>query len=143
MDVGFQKTTPKKHPRHPLCHCTLEKINYSIVLENANAHGDYSKFDPYLFNTSGTYKHGKDKLFAQWGYTLNDAQWLKTEIERQAKEKYIQGEYIIGKLDFFGQRINITISIPKRNQEGVVSFVSGWMVNARGQLKLNTPYGGK
>lgn len=110
---------------------------------NAAAKSDYSKFDPYLFNTTGLYTHTKEKLFAQWGYTVDDAMWLKTEMEHQAREKYISVEYELGKLNRFGQRINITIEIPRRNQEGMVSFTSGWMVKPNGELLLNTPYGGK
>ena len=77
------------------------------------------------------------------GYTVDDARWLQTEIERQAREKYIDGEYELGKLDAFGQRINITIELPRKDKEGTVTFVSGWMIEPNGKLKLNTPYGGK
>ena len=76
---------------------------------NAVAHSDYGKFDPYLFNTTGTYPHTKEKLFAQWGYTAEDARWLQTEMEHQAREKYLLGEYELGKLNRYGQRINIII----------------------------------
>lgn len=130
-------------PHHEKCHCTLEAIDYLVVLMNATAKSDYSKFDPYLFNTTGLYTHTKEKLFAQWGYTVDDAMCLKTEMEHQAREKYISGEYELGKLNRFGQRINITIEIPRRDQEGMVSFTSGWMVKPNGELLLNTPYGGK
>ena len=110
---------------------------------NATAYSDYSKFDPYLFNTTGIYPHKKEKLFKQWGYTVDDAKWLQAEMERQAREKYISGEYELGKLNAFGQRINIVIEIPRKDKEGTVTFVSGWMVEPNGKLKLNTPYGGK
>lgn len=130
-------------PHHPLCHCTLDPIPYAFVSENAVAHSDYSKFDPYLFNTNGAYPHGKEKLFQKWGYTVDDAKWLQTEMERQAREKYIAGEYELGKLDAYGQRINIIIKIPRRYNNYPAVFVSGWMVERTGKLKLNTPYGGK
>lgn len=87
--------------------------------------------------------HKKEKLFAQWGYTVADARWLQAEIERQAKEKYLSGDYELGKLDKLGQRINIRIEIPRRDGNGTVTFVSGWMAEPGGKLKLNTPYGGK
>ena len=74
---------------------------------------------------------------------MDDARWLQEEMERQAREKYIRGEYELGKLNLFGHRINIVIEIPRRNQDGMVSFASGWMVKQNGELKLNTPYGGK
>lgn len=121
----------------------LDPIDYAIVLMNVVAKSDYSKFDPYLFNTTGLYMHTKEKLFALWGYTVDDARRLQTEMERQAREKYLLGEYELGKLNRYGQRINITIEIPRRDQQGMASFISGWMVKPNGELLLNTPYGGK
>lgn len=82
-------------------------------------------------------------MFAQWGYTAIDAKWLQSEMERQAMEKYRNGNYNLGKLDAFGQRLNIRIEIPRKDGSGIVSFLSGWMVEPNGKLKLNTPYGGK
>ena len=78
-----------------------------------------------------------------WGYTVDDAKWLQSEMERQAREKYIKGDYILGKLDKDGQRISIRIEIPRKDGIGTVSFVSGWMVQPNGELRLITPYGGK
>lgn len=139
----FLFTNAPPCPLHEKCHCSLEDIDYAIVQNYAKATSNYSKFDPYLFNTNSAYFHGKEKLFAQWGYTVENAKWLQAEMERQAREKYIAGEYTLGRLDLFGQRINITIEIPRKTGEGIVTFVSGWMVEAGGKLKLNTPYGGK
>lgn len=70
------------------------------MLKTIAAHSDYSKYDPYLFDPEGFYKHGKNKAFESWGYTITDAQWLKDEIERQARERYTSGEYTLGKLIF-------------------------------------------
>jgi hypothetical protein len=113
------------------------------VLESAAAKSQYSKFVPYLFNTTGIYTHTKEKLFAQWGYTVEDAKWLQVEMERQALEKYLSGEYTLGKLNDKGQRISIRIEIPRKTGEGTVSFESGWMVYPNGLIQLTTPYGGK
>jgi len=135
------KTPP--WPHHPNCHCTLEPVDYAVVLLSTSAESDYSKFDPYLFNTHGRYSHRKEILFAQWGYTVEDAQWLRAEMERQAREKYLAGDHTLGRLDQYGQRINIRIEIPRKNSNGTVSFVSGWMAEPGGKLKLNTPYGDK
>lgn len=135
------KTPP--WPHHPNCHCTLEPVDYILVVANASAHSDYGKFDPYLFNTQGRHPHGKDILFASWGYTVEDARWLQAEMERQALEKYLAGEYTLGKLDAKGQRVNIRIEIPRKDGSGTVSFLSGWMVEPGGKLRLATPYGGK
>ena len=139
----FQQGKAPPCPHHPYCHCTLEEVEYAVVLANTTAYSDYSKFDPYLFNTHGKYTHTKEKLFAQWGYTVADARWLQSEMEQQAIKKYCSGDYELGKLDAFGQRLNIRIEIPRKDGTGMVSFLSGWMVEPNGKLKLNTPYGGK
>ena len=128
---------------HENCYYRLEAIDYLIVQMNASAYSDYGKFDPYLFDPNNFYKHGKNKAFESWGYSVDDAKWLQAEIERQAREKYISGEYILGKLNVFGQRINIVIEIPRKDGSVTVTFTSGWMVLPNGKLKLNTPYGGK
>lgn len=130
-------------PHHPFCHCTLEPLDYAVVLRNASAYSDYRKFDPYLFDPENFYQHGKNREFESWGYTVSDSQWLKDEMERQAREKYIAGDYLLGKLNKEGQRISIRIVIPRKNGPGMISFITGWMAKPNGQLSLNTPYGGK
>ena len=104
----FSKDKTPPWPHHPNCHCVLVPVDEAVVRIIVSAHSDYSKFDPYLFNTQGRYSHGKEKLFAQWGYTIEDAKWLQVEMERQAMEKYCDGKYELGKLNIFGQRINTT-----------------------------------
>ena len=130
-------------PHHPFCHCTLEPVDHAVVLINASAYSDYRKFDPYLFNTTGLQTHNKEKLFKEWGYTVEDARWLQAEIERQAKEGYIAGKYTLGKSNWNGQRISIRVIIPRRDGAGEVSFITGWMVEPGGKLRMTTPYGGK
>ena len=130
-------------PHHPFCHCTLDPIDYAFVPANTAAHSDYGKFDPYLFNTTGTYPHGKEKLFKEWGYTVDDAHWLQAEFERQARAKYIAGEYQLGVLNDKGQRISIRVTIPRRDNGSSASFITGWMVYPNGKIRLTTPYGGK
>lgn len=139
----FREDNAPPCPHHPFCHCTLEEIDYADVLAYTETRSDYSKYDPYLFNTTGRYPHGKEKMLASWGYTVEDAKWLQNEIERQARAKYISGEYSSGKLTKDGQRISIRIEIPRKSGIGTVSFISGWMVEPNGRLKLTTPYGGK
>lgn len=138
----FLKSNAPIWPHHHYCHCTLDPIDYATVSKKT-ANSEYSKFDPYLFNITGIYPHTKEKLFKMWGYTVDDAKWLQAEMERQAREKYIAGEYILGKLNKDGQRISIRIEIPRKDGSGTVSFVSGWMAQPNGQLRLITPYGGK
>ncbi len=107
----FQRGKAPPCPHHPFCHCTLEGVEYEDVLRLTSIQSDYSKFDPYLFNTHGGYTHRKEILFAQWGYTVADAWWLQVEMERQTKEKYLAGDYALGKLNKDGQRISIRIEI--------------------------------
>lgn len=130
-------------PHHPYCHCTLEPISYAVVLNSALTYSDYGKFDPFLFDSDGRHPNGKRQLFEEWGYTVDDARWLQAGIERQAREKYISGDYILGKLDKNGQRISIRVVIPRRDRIGNVSFITGWMVYPNGKIRLTTPYEGK
>ena len=88
------------------------------------------------------YSHGKEKLFASWGYTVADARWLQNEIEQQGRTKYIAGNYTLGKLNAYGQRINIRVELPRKDSSEKVSFITGWTVQPHGEIKLNTPYGG-
>ena len=139
----FLKEKAPMWPHHPYCHCILEPIDYTAVLMDAATYSDYSKFDPYLFDPDNYYKHGKNRAFESWGYIVDDARWLQAEIEKQALEKYIAGDYTLGKLNEDGQRIRIRIEIPRKDGGRMVSFFSGWMVYPNGGLRLTTPYGGK
>lgn len=146
FEAGWLLVSGRKSPalsHHPFCHCTLDLIPYAVVFGNVSVYSDYGKFDPYLFNTTGLQTHNKEKLFKEWGYTVDDARWLQAEIERQGRERYLSGQYELGKLNMFGQRINIRVTIPRKDGFGDISFVTGWMVKPNGQIKLNTPYGGK
>lgn len=139
----FLRSKAPPWPHHPNCHCILEPVDYAVVQISASTYSDYRKFDPYLFNTQNRHPHGKDKLFKQWGYTVEDASWLQKEFEKQAAKKYSLGEYELGVLNKYGQRINIRIEIPRQDRAGDISFITGWTVCPGGKLKLNTPYGGR
>lgn len=139
----FLRTKALPWPHHPHCHCALEPISYNIVLKKSVAKSKFSKFDPYLFDPEDFYKHGKNKMFESWGYSISDSGWLQKEIEKQALEKYIAGHYTLGKLNEFGQCIDIRVEIPRKNSEETVSFITGWLVYPNGHIQLNTPYGGE
>ncbi len=136
----LEEKTPK-WPHHPFCHCILEEVPYTKVMYNCTSDSAYSKFDVYLFNTEGRYGNDKKDLFELWGYTVEDIPYLKREIEKQGLQKYINGEYILNKLDHNGQRINTRIEIPRKNGSGTVSFFAGWMIYPDGHIQLATPYG--
>ena len=137
----FVKANMPQLPQHEYCHCTAVPKSTRTVQAQATAESVYSKFDPYLFDPNGVYGHKKDVLFRLWGYTVEDSRWLKEEMERQGLEKYISGEYTLNKLDYNGQRINIVIKIPRKDNGEEVSFISGWMVMPNGKIRLATPYG--
>ncbi len=142
-ECWFDKNKTPKHPHHPFCHCILEDIPYNDVLTKCKSICAFSKFDPYLFNRDKKYPHTKEKLFNSWGYTIDDSKWLQTEIEKQGLEKYVNGEYTLGKLNDKGQRISIRVEIARKDTGRNVSFITGWMVQPNGSIKLTTPYGGK
>lgn len=135
------KTPPCPH--HPNCHCILEPVDDNEVLARAQAYSDYRKFAPYLFGQKYTAVHGKNQVFESWGYSVSDSLWLQKEFERLALKKYLLGDYTLGKLDKYGQRIRIRITIPRKNNVANISFITGWLVESNGKLKLTTPYGGK
>lgn len=139
----FAKSKCPKAPLHPYWHCVTMPISYSGVLDYASAESAYSKFVPFLFNTDGTRTHGKETMFADWGYTEKNATLLQKEMEEQALYKYVTGRYKLGKLDEHGQHISIRIELDRKVGTGTVSFISGWMVEPNGKIRLATPYGGK
>lgn len=139
----FLKEKKPENPQHYGCHCILKPLPYSEVYENAAAICPYSKFDPYLFDVENEYKHGKQKIFLSGGYNVGDSKYLQEEIYRQGLAKYKAGEYVLGKLNEQGQRIDIEIEIPRKNDVEPLNFKTGWMVRENGLITLNTPYGGK
>ena len=99
------------------------------------------KFSEYVFVPSLI--NDKKQLFELWGYDIMDSQYLQQEFIKQAKLAYSVGEYELGKLDKYGQRINVVIKLKRKNTNEYVSFVSSWMVYPNGKIALTTPYGGK
>lgn len=139
----FIETVKPRLPLHLLCQCDIIPVNYTLIHDDAAATSAFGKFDPYLFNRNRAYKHEKQKMFESWGYQIEDSAWMQKEFEKQALEKYLMGQYTLKKLNENGQHIDIIIELPRKKGEGTVSFVSGWMVRANGQITCNTPYGGK
>lgn len=133
----FPKNKMPLYPHHYGCHCYLEPaVNLSF---SANCRED--KFTVNIFNPREP--NGKIELFEELGYGIIDVQILIDEYCHQAKEKYSNGEFELGLLDEFGQRININIVIPSKDGSFSYSFKSGWMVYPDGIIKLVTVYGGK
>lgn len=139
----FAKSNMPQLPQHPYCHCTAVPITNSRVNASAKAFSPHEKFANYLFEVNHPQNRGKAKLFQLWGYNADDSEWMVTESERQAREKYIAGEYTLGDLDEFGQRINIQITSPNRIKGGTITFRTGWIARQNGEIRLVTPYGDK
>lgn len=123
-------------PLHPDCHCYKINIDYS---NDIVAYCDILKFTKYIFSDQYLV-NGKKNLFENLGFTISNSEYLKKEYERQAKLKYETGNYVLDKLDRYGQRINITIEFPRSNKENI-TFVSGWMVYPNGYIACITPLG--
>lgn len=82
-------------------------------------------------------------MFELWGYSIIDSEELQQEFIQQAEKAYSTGNYVLGRLDDFGQRIDIEIKLKRKDKEGYVTFQSGWMVYPNGKIYLITPYGDK
>ena len=77
------------------------------------------------------------------GLYCSRCKMVTNEVKKQALEKYINGEYQLGLLNKYGQRISIRVEIPNKTKGEFVSFITGWTVYPNGHISLNTPYGGK
>jgi len=100
------------------------------------------KFQDYIFKPGA--KHGKDAVFKGLGYGREQSADLAKMWEGQAASKYAKGDYTLGKLDQYGQRIDIEIELNGiGDAAGKTSYLrSGWMIKPDGTIKLNTPFSG-
>lgn len=133
----FVKEKCPTKPLHPNCHC--ETININPIA--AIAECSIEKFTKYIFIASAI--NDKKQLFELWGYDIMDSKYLQQEFINQAKLAYSVGDYELGLLNEYGQRINIVIKLKRKSTNDYVSFRSGWMVYPNGKIVLTTPYGRK
>jgi hypothetical protein len=112
------------------------------VGELVNIYVDKRKFSDYIFNKQ--YDDGKEKVFADLGYSKKDSDLLTKIYTDQAKENYTKGNYILGIKDEYGQRITIEIKLDSigLKYDKTSYLKSGWMVKEDGSLSLNTPFSG-
>ncbi len=122
--------------QHEKCHCITEIISKPIENYNAFAKCDINKFTNYIFSEKYEW-NGKRKLFEKLGFTIKDAEYLKSEYEKQAVTNYCNGNYQLDALDIYGQRINIVIKFERNGRS--VEFESGWLVCSKGTIKNTTP----
>ena len=133
----FNNLKKPQLPQHENCHCEAIPIATPTDL-NTTAQCPLSKFTDYIFSDKYAW-NGKRDLFNQLGFSIKDSEFLKNEYEKQAKKKYCESAYTLGKLDDQGQRINIDIEFFKNFR--YIKFVSGWMVRPKGEITNNTPLG--
>ena len=124
-----------EQPLHLHCHCKKKDIPLSVVKKNANAECDIRKFTEYIFADKHASK-GKNQIFYDLGFDINDAFYLQREYEKQALIQYLDGNYILKDLDLRGQRLAILVTFNGK------SFYSGWLLYPEGIIKNTTPFGG-
>lgn len=132
----FVRDKSPESPLHERCHCYYEDIGMIEV----NATSVIEKYTKYIFDEEKN--KGKKALLESWGYTINDSETLKEDIEKQAQIAYQCGDYELDLRNEYGQRINTVINLKRKDTEADVSFVAGWMVYPNGKIVLITPYGG-
>lgn len=131
----FVKDKCPKQPLHPNCHC------YIVDVEpiTAQAECPIEKIRDYIFLRD----NNKKVLFQSWGYSIIHSEEIRKELEKQARSVYSIGDYLLGVLNEYGQRISINISLKRKDKAESVAFLIGWMVYPNGKIVLTTPYGGK
>lgn len=131
----FVKGKCPENPLHEHCHCYYEDIPVSDLKTISSI----EKYTKYIFNNEKN--KGKKALLEKWGYSIYDADFLKSEIEKQAQLAIQCGEYELDVLDGYGQRIDTVIHLKRKDTGEDVTFVAGWMVYPDGEIVLVTPYG--
>jgi hypothetical protein len=132
---------------------TVEAIKSSIpnlaaeIVANAQTASnkvivDSRKFSEYIFKDGAA--PGKDVVFKNLGYNINDSKLLTKIYQEQGAAKYASGNYTLGKLDNFGQRINIEIELNGvGSAKSKTSYInSGWIIKPDNSISLNTPFSG-
>lgn len=124
-----------KQPLHYNCDCRKKDVTYSNVKYSAIAECDIRKFTEYVFKSVKDSK-GKNKIFYDLGFDINDSEYLQNEYCKQALKQYLLGNYIRKNLDRRGLRLAIPITLSG------ITFYSGWMLYPEGKIKNTTPFGG-
>ena len=103
---------------------------------------DKRKFTQYIFKQGAD--HGKDAVYRGLGYSKRHSNKLYRLYKKQAQKQLASGNYKLGKLDKWGQRIDIEITLPGIGKaKGKSSSIkSGWMLLEDGSIQLNTPFSG-
>ncbi len=126
-------------PQHVNCRCRLEKIAKPIPNVTAKPYADIRKFTEYVFREKGN--RGKKELFENWGYTVEDSEYLKELFLSQAIEKYCNGEYEYKGMGGYYPRIETVIELKTKNQKEL-QIKTGWSLLPKGEIKMSTPFSG-
>lgn len=86
-----------KQPLHENCDCQKKNLNASIVKIKSNAECDIRKFTDYIFKNTKDSK-GKNKIFYDLGFYIEDSEYLRQEYCNQALIQYLSGNYILKKI---------------------------------------------
>lgn len=124
-------------PLHPNCHCKTINVSQPDIQTEC----PIEKFTKYVFVPSLV--NDKKQLFELWGYDIMDSEYLQQEFITQARLAYLVGDYELGLLNEYGQRINVVITLKRKDKNEHVTFRSGWMVYPNGKIILTTPFGRK
>lgn len=132
----FPENNMPDQPVHPNCHCIKKYINEPIPNKTAFAKCPIEKFTHWAFANDA-----KKRFFEINGYDIMDSESLKEEYERQAVQKYAEGNFVLGKLDGYGQRITIHLELVRRYgwTKDPFTLNSGWLVYPDGKIQLTTP----
>lgn len=130
----FPENNMPPQPLHPNCHCTKEYITTPMPNISAFAKCSIEKITKYAFVNSA-----KKRFFEINGYDIMDAEMMHNAYITQAVKKYASGDFSLGMLDEYGQRINIRIYLPAKKTSNDLSFITGWMVYPNGNIILTTP----
>ena len=100
---------------------------------------DIRKFTEYIF--AEKYKgNGKNGLYSDLGFNIDNSEYLKSQFESQARLKYLSGDYVLGKLDVQGQRITISINLKSSTKDDII-MKTGWIIHPLGRITCTTPVG--
>lgn len=118
---------------------------YAVEREGTGSNSvtvDSKKFSEYIFKDGAA--PGKDVVYKNLGYGINDSETLSQLYQNQAAANYASGNYTLGNLTEYGQIINIEIKLPGiGSAAGNTSYLkSGWMINPDNSIRLVTPLAG-
>ncbi len=133
-DIVF-KNNNKPEYYHPNCKCKIKED----PLKEIKLDFPLKKITEYLFVDIN-----KKAIMESMGYYPEDAEYVYNLMAQNAKDKFSQGDYILGLLNEHGQRVNIILEIEGKglSKEKIYKFKTGWTAYPYGKLHNNTPFGG-